>query len=230
MTGAVFPAVFSGFVCGYLAASLCESLFHRIIGHASPALRRLYRKAGPPGQAMIVSWHAHHAVHHILTFRADHVTQFMSGSEQARLDAHLKKRHAGGVIACGYGLMIGRRPESFAKFMAPSLPVFLALSLLGGCWFALGAFAPFCAMPVFSQFVHPYLHMRHELVLKQGPALIRLFARTRYFKYLARHHWLHHRYMGCNYNLLLGGDVLLGVHRRAALQDLDAMRAIGLWT
>jgi hypothetical protein len=230
VTGAAAALVFFGFVCGYLAASLCESFFHRIIGHASPALRRLYGKAGPPGQAMIESWHAHHVVHHILTFRADHVTQFSSESERARLNAHLKRRQANGIIECRYGLTIGCRPESYARFVAPALPVFLALCWLGGGWFALGAFAPFCAMPVFSQFIHPYLHMRHALVVKQGPALIRLLAKTRYFKYLARHHWLHHRYTGCNYNLLLGGDILLAVHRRAAPHDLDAMRAIGLWT
>jgi hypothetical protein len=55
-----------------------------------------------------------------------------------------------------------------------------------------------------------------------------VLAKSAYFKYLAKHHWLHHRYIDCNYNLMLGGDYLLGVWRGATDEDVGAMRSIGL--
>src|SRR5262249_36531265 len=100
---------------------------------------------------------------------------------------------------------------------------------LGGPSFMLGALVPLTAFPMLAQFIHPHLHTRYENVLAHGPLLIRCFARTAYFRFLARHHWLHHRYADCNYNLLLGGDWILRVNRRASAQDLDEMHEIGLW-
>jgi hypothetical protein len=80
-----------------------------------------------------------------------------------------------------------------------------------------------------AQFVHPHLHRNHREVMDDPRAWPRFMARTRYFRHLAQHHWLHHNYPNCNYNLLLGGDWLLGVHRRADADDLVAMQSIGLW-
>jgi hypothetical protein len=165
-------------------------------------------KRGCLGQSLLDAWYSHHVVHHFLTFRENHVTQFGSEEERSRLDSRLKTQCIDDIIDCRYGML---------------------LCCLGDGWFTVGACIPFCIWPLLAQFVHPYLHMRYDSVMKCGPIAIKMLARTAYFKYLARHHWLHHRYTHCNYNLLLGGDYVLGVHRSATAQDIDEMHAIGLW-
>jgi hypothetical protein len=226
----VLASIILGFVGGHFTVSVCESIFHRTIQHASPKLRHWYGKAGIIGQALLDAWYSHHGVHHLLTFRANHVTQFASDEERTRLNSRLKTKRANDIIERRYGVILGSRPKSYAKYVAPTLLFFVPLCFLGGGWFTVGACVPFCIWPLLAQFVHPYLHMPYGSVMKQGPIVIRALARTAYFKYLARHHWLHHRYIDCNYNLLLGGDYVLGVHRPASAQDIAEMRAIGLWT
>jgi hypothetical protein len=71
--------------------------------------------------------------------------------------------------------------------------------------------------------------MRYRDVIGRAPFVVRVLAKTAYFRYLARHHWLHHRYTNRNYNLLLGGDYVLGVSRKANNEDLDEIHSIGLW-
>ncbi|MCI0466290.1 MAG: hypothetical protein L0Y57_04690 [Beijerinckiaceae bacterium] len=228
-TAFTFALIFSGLVCGHLTISLCESFFHRTIQHASPSLRRWYEKAGWPGQSLLYAWYSHHVVHHSLTFRANHVTQFRSDAERSKLNSRLKTECIDDIIECRYGVILGSQPKSYVKYIAPSLPIFTSLCCLGGGWFSIGACVPFFIWPLLAQFVHPYLHMRYDLVMQRGPIVIRALARTAYFRYLARHHWLHHRYKNCNYNLLLGGDYILGVHRPATAKDIGEMRSIGLW-
>ena len=225
----IVASIIAGLVCGHFTISVCESFFHRTIQHASPRLRRWYGRAGRPGQALLDAWYSHHVVHHFLTFRVNHVTQFGSDEERSRLDLRLRSQRANDVIECGYGVILGSQLKDYAKYMAPTMPIFVLLCCLGGGWFTIGAFVPLCVWPLLAQFVHPYLHMRYDSVMKRGPILIRVVARTANFKYLAQHHWLHHRYTNCNYNLLLGGDYVLGVHRSTTAQDNDEMRSIGLW-
>jgi hypothetical protein len=225
----ILALIISGLVCGHFTISVCESFFHRTIQHASHGLRHWYEKAGWLGEALLDAWYSHHVVHHFLTFRANHITQFGSDEEWSRLNSCLKTKRVNDIIECRYGVILGSQPKSYAKYMAPTLPIFVSLCCLGGGWFTIGACIPFCIWLLLAQFVHPYLHMRYDSVIKRGPIVIRVLARTAYFKYLARHHWLHHRYTNCNYNLLLGGDYVLGVHRSATAQDIDERHSIGLW-
>ena len=218
-----------GLVSGYLTVSVCESFFHRTIQHAGPGLRSLYLRAGRVGAAVLDAWYSHHIVHHVLTFRTSHVSQFTSEAERQKLDAHLASRGHADIIESSYGARLGTAPSNYARYVAPTLPLFLLLCWFGGPFFTLGALVPLAAVPILAQFVHPHLHLRYADVLAHGPLLTRCFARTAYFRYLARHHWLHHRYARCNYNLLLGGDWILCVHRPATAQDFEEMRAIGLW-
>src|SRR3984893_18188892 len=219
----IVASFISGLVCGHFTISVCESFFHRTIQHAGPRLRHWYEQAGWVGQALLDAWYSHHVVHHFLTFRANHVTQFGSDEERSRLNWRLKTHRINDIIECRYGEILGSQPRTYIEYTAPTLPIFVSLCCLGGGWFTMGACIPFCIWPLLAQFVHPYLHMRYDAVMQRGPIVIRVLARTAYFKYLARHHWLHHRYTNCNYNLLLGGDYVLGVHRSAAAQDIDGV-------
>ena len=218
----------AGLIFGYLTISVCESFFHRTIQHAGVSVRLWYAKAGALGRALLNAWYAHHVVHHFLTCRRNHVTQFSCDEERAKLDQHLSDRGLADIIACRYGVALGKEFKSYAQYMAPTMPIFVVLCYFGGGWFTVGACIPLCIWPMLAQCIHPYLHMRYARVLHHGPRPISWLARTRYFRYLARYHWLHHRYTNCNYNLLVGGDRLLCVHRAASEEDLEEMRSIGL--
>lgn len=219
-----------GIVIGYVVVSLCESVFHRTIQHAPAALRALHSKLGPPGRALLRAWYTHHAIHHHLTFRSSHVTQFSSQDERTRLNSFLVARSKEHVIAEEYGSRIGPRLTDYFLYVMPTLPIFSAVCWAGGPVFTCGALIPFSIWPILAQFVHPYLHMEYSQIPAKAPRVIRAFATTPYFRHLAIHHWLHHRYENCNYNLLLGGDVLIGARRAPTAADLAEMRAIGLWT
>ena len=52
--------------------------------------------------------------------------------------------------------------------------------------------------------------------------------KTGYIQSLRQHHYLHHRYSDYNFNLLLGGDVVLGRYRVPTTQDWDEMYRLGL--
>src|ERR1019366_7095522 len=134
--------VVSGLFCGYLVISVCESFFHRTIQDASPALRLLYEKWGWVGESLTYAWYSHHVVHHFLTFRKNHVTQFSNEEELARLDSHLKAKRFGYIIECRYGLILGGRLKYYAWYMAPTVPIFISLCCIGGSWFTIGACLP----------------------------------------------------------------------------------------
>lgn len=222
--------VMVGFILGYLTISICESFFHRYIQHAPKTVRELYLRLGGLGAALQKAWYAHHVVHHYRTFRHGHTLQFKDSKEKTRLDEMLANRERHDVVETDYGVRIGAKPSEFLKYIGPTLPIFLVICIIGGPLFTLGALIPFAALPLFAEFVHPYLHMRHELVAKDAPLHARILSRTAYFKWLAIHHWMHHRYEHCNYNLLLGGDVILGVQRYPGPADWQGMQKAGLWT
>ncbi len=219
-----------GIAVGYVVVSVCESFFHRTIQHAAATLRTAYGRFGRPGRALLRAWYAHHVVHHHLTFRSSHVTQFSRHDEQPRLDSFLISRGKQHVIAKEYGSRIGPRLNDYLLYVTPTLPIFTAVCWAGGTVFTCGALIPFSIWPMLAQFVHPYIHMEYLQISAKAPFIIKAFSRTPYFRYLAIHHWLHHRYENCNYNLLLGGDVILGAHRSPTAADLAEMRAIGMWT
>jgi hypothetical protein len=74
------------------------------------------------------------------------------------------------------------------------------------------------------------VHMRlwgilhHEMHVPQSPFLQRLRA----FRYLARHHFLHHRYPSRNYNVVIPiADAVLGTLARARPADVREMLRLG---
>ena len=217
-----------GVCCGYLTTSVCESLFHRIIQHASPGQRRAYENFGLIGRNIIRAWFSHHVVHHHLTYRDSHTRQFNCERDKARLDDNLNRTGKHRVIETDYGLRIGGKSSYFAEFVAPTAPFVLAICYFGGPWFAAGALIPFVLWPLLSQCVHPYLHQSASQVKSSAPVALRFLARTGCFQYLARYHWMHHTYTDCNYNLLIGGDFVLGTYRRPSAEDLRAMEGEGL--
>ena len=213
--------VLAGIVVGYVTVSVCESFFHRTIQHASPCFRELCKRRVWIGAPFFTAWVSHHLIHHCLTYRSDHVTQFGSPGEERALRDLLSRK--------GYGRLAGKRaygariggPREVLVYMLPTLPIYSCVCYLGGLWFTAGALLPLIVWPLFAQFVHPYLHMTRAEAMRRATPAMRLLLRTPYFDTLYQHHWLHHRHPECNFNLVMGGDLLLGRHRSATDQEIE---------
>lgn len=219
-----------GLAIGYLIASLLESWLHQRVGHAPAKFVKRWERHPTLWRSRIDTRYAHHVVHHRRSYRHDHVTQFRSDAERERLDLDLAARGACGerIRRSRYGLRLDG-----GGALAYVLPLLAGVPLLGlawGRWTMAGACLALLLPPCFSHFVHPYLHLPHEQAVRQAPRAMAWLLQSRYFRAMARHHYLHHRYMAFNYNLLLGGDWLRGCHRAPAERDLADMRQLGLRT
>lgn len=220
--------ILKGIVIGYAVLCISESASHRNFLHASPKIRKFWQRIGAIGRYIHHSWYSHHVVHHYRTFRQDYVTQFSSAAEEAHLRADLKQRGKEQIARNSYGLRVGS-PKEFIKYVYPHVPHYALLCYLGGGWFTLGALLPVFAYQWLAHFVHPYLHMNYEQALHSASPLMRPFLRSAYFRFLAQHHFLHHKYVHCNYNLLLGGDLVWRCQRLPSEEDYLEMQALGLY-
>lgn len=222
----------AGLLVGYIAVSACESFFHRTLGHASPALRQRCKAFGFLGRLILRAWYSHTVVHHHMTFRHHYLEQFSSDEEEHRLREKLIASGRGHIIGQSYGLKVGPLIDYFL-YVAPTLPVMALVFAAGGLWldgyaFHVGALVPLVAMPLMSEFVHPLLHLSHDRAVQEAPALLRPLVRSRYFRFAARHHWLHHRHPQVNFNTMLAGDWLLGTAKAPTVDELEEMKALGL--
>ncbi|MFN4149458.1 MAG: hypothetical protein ACK4IX_00810, partial [Candidatus Sericytochromatia bacterium] len=126
-----------------------------------------------------------------------------------------------------YGLRVGS-PKEWLKYLYPHLPHYILLCFLGGKWFTIGALFPLFFYEWLAHFVHPYVHMSYNEALRTAPNSIRWFLLTPYFKFLAQHHYLHHKYVNCNFNLLLGGDIIWKNQRFPNSEDIIEMKKLGI--
>jgi hypothetical protein len=154
------------------------------------------------------------------------VTQFCSEHERERLDARLQGPQGSLICREQYGLTL--RGVGIAWFNLPILPCIPLISLVCGPWVLLGALPGLAAYSCITIFVHPYLHRPLDEASTDAPPLLRWVLKTGYVKFLRRYHYLHHHYPDCNFNLLLGGDFLLGRYRAPTAQDWDQMCRLGL--
>ncbi len=220
--------IITGLTLGYLVLCISESASHNHFLHGSRKIRDLWLKLGKPGAYIQNSWYSHHVVHHYRTFKQDHVTQFTSTAEEQTLRSTLSEMGKAQIARNSYGLRVGA-PKEWLKYLYPHLPHYALLCWLGGGWFTLGALVPLYFYGWLAHFVHPYLHLSYTESLKSCSPLMRLFLRTPYFKFLAQHHYLHHRYVNCNFNLLLGGDFFWRSQRFSTAADRQEMQRLGIY-
>ncbi|WP_437640746.1 hypothetical protein [Sorangium sp. So ce854] len=219
--------ILAGLALGYLTVSMGESFLHRSALHASLQVRRASKRLGLAGRPLLRAYTSHTVVHHGKTYRDSHVRQFQSREEQERLDRWIAEtqgdrriiRERYGVSLAGLGIL---------AFVAPVLPFFALYALFLPAPVSLGALLPLVVYPLSSRVLHPYLHMPRDEAMARASRPMRWLLGTRYVRFISRHHYLHHRYMHCNYNLLWLGDLLLGRHRRPSDDDLAEMRGQGM--
>jgi hypothetical protein len=194
-----------GFLIGYLAGSLLESILHEYVSDAPARFMRFWHRHPRLFRVMINSQFSHHVIHHYKTFRRDHVTQFETAQERELLEAQLLARGRHGRIIIDGNFANRVHAEGAFVFALPAILVGAALALVAPVAVAIGAAIGLSLPPLFSYFLHPYFHMRFEDGQKVAPPAIRLLLRTRYMRAIYRNHFMHHRHGGTsNYNLVLG--------------------------
>jgi len=217
-----------GLLAGYLLATCSESAVHRLVFHARPRQRRIWRRWPLVFGECSRSHYRHGIVHHHLTYARSFHCQFVSDGHRNRVVAMARSRgdHAIGAADCQFGITVGW--IAFLKFNLVTIPFLPPIGLLLGPWAALGCLPMLLLSPALSRWIHPWLHRPPAEAERAAPWLVRRLLRSGYLRAVRRHHFLHHKYERCNYNLLLGGDWLLGLHRAPTLADLGDMQAIGI--
>lgn len=220
--------ILSGVLIGYAVLCISESASHHHFLHAGPRIRKFWLRMGAIGSYVHNSWYSHHVVHHYRTFCLNHVTQFRSPEEETALREDLTLRGKRQIALNSYGLRVGSFKE-FIKYVYPHVPHYALLCFWGGPWFSLGALLPVLFYQWLAHFAHPYLHMNYAQALHTASPWMLPFLRSRYFRFLAQHHFLHHKYVHCNFNLLLGGDLIWRKQRLPSPEDYIEMQALGMY-
>ena len=222
----IYIQISTGLLMGYLTATLSESILHRYVTHATRQ-RKCRWASNPRLYCYLSRSHFRHAiVHHGWTFRSDHVTQFDNNNHRISVDSRALAAGDGKIKEIDYGLRAGW--IGFVTYNLTTIPILPILAIVFGPWSAATATPLLAITPVLSRWFHPYLHCNHENAIREAPIWIAWLLQTTYFKAVARHHFLHHKHPNSNFNLLLGGDWLLGVHRSPTLADLEEMKGLGL--
>lgn len=218
----------TGVLTGYLIASFIESYTHEHVSDAPQRAVKRWMRHPRLFHYLIRTRHSHHVVHHRRTFKQDFVTQFRSVQEQARLDIELQTdpSTADRIRRSGYAVRL--HGSGGLVFIFPLLPIVPVAALVFNGWVAVGICAALALPPLFSHYIHEYLHMPHIEAVRKAPVLTAWLLRRRYFRAMARNHYMHHRYVACNFNLVLGADRLRGRYRRPSVDDLAEMARLGL--
>ncbi len=207
--------VLAGLFIGYFVVTVCESVYHRFGGHAPKKLRGWSRFFGPLGRVISDRWYSHEVIHHRATYRNSYIQQFSSREEEIALTNKLLSQEKIHIVQQSFGLRVGGAVEHI-RYMLPTAPFIIIACISGGWLFSIGAVIPLIIMPLMSQHIHPLLHLCPDEAINSAPQLLKPFANSWYFRYIMRYHWLHHLHPDTNYNLMIGGDFLLGCHRSAS--------------
>jgi hypothetical protein len=218
--------VLFGFALAYLVASLSESYLHRTVGHADPRVRQFWRRYPRLFRLLLKAYYRHAVVHHGLTYRDDHITQFRDPADKARVDRIVEEAADALIERERYGLTIV--PRGFLTYNVAVIPLVAVLYWSAGFWVSMGALPVLTFAPLLSMVFHPYFHLPHRVAIRSAPKPVAFLLTTWYFRSVWRNHYLHHKYLRCNYNLLLGGDLILGTSRTADPTDLEAIKSLGI--
>ena len=236
--------IVGGFLIGYMVSTLIESILHQKISDAPKKTVNFWMRYPRFFAIFINANYSHHVIHHRKTFRKNYVTEFEDDQERNALDKVLAARGTHGNIIRKSHYAIKLQGTGVLVFILPFIPVIALLFTISPPMFA-GAFSVATTLsPLLNNFIHPYLHMPHEEAIRRAPKGIVLFLKTSYFRKMIRHHYVHHKYVACNFNLLLGGDWLRQsfrnffsrreaapkhrVNRLPSATDEEEMRKLGL--
>jgi hypothetical protein len=195
------------FFIAYLVATLWEHYQHKHILHADGAKVKRWKNSSFWVHQVLYrgGYYAHHVVHHQKTFQKEYTRQFDSVEQREKLDAFLIKKFGKTDSEQNYGLTINTVYE-YAMFVLPAfflLPI-LAFSLE---FYQLVIFAVPLVLPLLlSKYIHPVLHENRE----NRHWIYNNF----YTRKIYETHYIHHQDDSKNFNLLLGGDWIMGTYEK----------------
>jgi hypothetical protein len=107
---------------------------------------------------------------------------------------------------------------SLSRGLVRTLPIWVALSFVSIPG-AIAFVSVLCMHHWTWNLIHEEMHKPHK----------RFFSNWPLYKFLARHHYLHHKYPGKNFNVVLPfADYVLNTHARATEEDFVTMRKLGI--
>lgn len=227
----------SASIIGYFGATMAEHAIHKYGGHGTTKLKQITERIAWLGKFIKDTSFGHAVVHHGLTYKQDYATQFRDRAEEVQLKKLLFERfgitqkEVEQIARSKYGASLSTK--GVLQGLAGTAPAYLAASYLLG-FGPIASFAmlsPTAAYIALSKSVHPYMHMSRTEVLQTAPRFIRWILTSRYGEWVSRHHWIHHKGGGGNYNLLhlgIGGDSLMGELKNPTLEQIIEMRKLDL--
>ncbi len=217
-----------GLILGFISATITESFGHKFTGHPTAFQRSLYLKYPRLFYPFLRPMYQHLVIHHHKSFKSGFFDQFNDEEEKRVVDTwiaqHFESDFASLVWAERYNLtlkgFVGTIPFAIPFCFGP-----LVIGLLLGP-VACGASLLCAFIPVWmSKFVHPLIHLPEE-TQNAGP-FVKWLMRTRYMRRVFINHYLHHQELETNFNLLLGGDYLTRLHRKATdTEKLEIQRLL----
>lgn len=183
-------------IISYLIATLWEHYLHKEILHVKPKKAKKWQESY---KLLYKGVYSHHVVHH---------KQFDSQEQREKLDKHLIKKFGQTNDRRQYGLTINTVWE-YIMFMLPwffiAPFVYLYFELYQFIIFTLVLMLPL----LLSKFIHPFLHSD----LENKSWIYNNF----YTRKIYKTHRIHHEDDTKNFNLLLGGDWIMGTYEISSL-------------
>ncbi len=220
--------LFLGIFLGYLSATITESLGHKYTGHPGPTQRKAYFKYPKFFAAFLKPLYQHLVIHHHKTFRGEFFEQFSDEDEKLRIDSWIAQRFSPEFAALiwkeRYNLTLvgiaGTLPFALPFCIGPAI-ILCSLGKMAFFGSLVLAFSPVWL----SKFVHPLIHLPEESA--NHHPFIQWLMQTNYMRRVFRNHYLHHQHLETNFNLLLGGDYLVFLHRKAtAAEEADLQKLL----
>lgn len=213
--------VLLGLILGLLSATVSESFFHMFFGHPFEAVKKFYFKNTNLFAACLKPYYQHFVIHHKKTYLNHFFSQFDSKEHKERVDQWIDENFQEDfkklIWIERYNLtlkgFIGTLPFAGPFCIGPALILyFLGIEAFLGS--LLTAYIPVWM----SKYIHPLIHAPEETHL-HGP-FVRWFMKTNYAERVLLNHFLHHNDGDKNFNLFLGGDRLIGLHRSATPAEM----------
>lgn len=216
-----------GVILGLLFGTMFESVGHKFFGHPSPWQLRLYFRYPKLFDPLLRCYYHHFVIHHELTFQTHPFLQFESEDAKRRVDDWIKasfpEDFSSLVFRERYNLtLVGI--QGTLPFALPFTAGPLIIGSLFGWQAALGSLLTSFTPVLMSKFIHPLVHEPRN-VSTAGP-IARTIARSRYMHRIVANHYLHHVHLDFNFNLLLGGDHLVGLYRKPTEKELWEIREL----
>ncbi|MES3037719.1 MAG: hypothetical protein V4736_07420 [Bdellovibrionota bacterium] len=206
-------SVILGLALGLLSATCIESFGHRIFGHPSRLQLKLYFKYPKFFAPFLRAYYQHLVIHHGKTYQVDILTQFKDAEEKNQVDTWIAQQFpenfANLIWKERYNLTL-EGVEGTLPFAIPFTtgPIIIAY-FFGPTAFVASLLTAYIPV-LMSKFIHPLIH--HPEDIETSHPIVRAISRTKYMQKIFQNHFLHHKRMDTNFNLLLGGDYILGVH------------------